>query len=555
MEEINESSQPIVAYLSMEIALDSELNIYAGGLGVLAGDLLRAAASGEVPLVGVTLLNRQGYSRQKIVAGEPVSEADNFPLDRLKLMEPIVTIAIGQEQVKVCAWRYYLRSGGQEAPVYLLDTDLAGNSPAVRALCGQLYGGDEEYRLKQEIVLGRASVKMLHALGYENIKKIHINEGHGSLAAVETFLNSSGADDKARLAATRRQCVFTTHTPVAKGHDIFSLPYFLEYQPDFPIRLAELTANNEVNLTKVGFYLSGYINAVSKQHRRTVKQMFPGYEIRSITNGVDSGFWTAPDFQALYDCYLPGWRRDGRKLKKAKAIPAAEIRAAHFRAKDRLISELNRQSGTQFSSDVFTIVFARRFATYKRPEFLLADMERLREISRRVGKIQIIYAGKEHPRDLEGRELVKLVLRKQKEAAGEPAIVFWENYNLEMAKLLVAGADLWLSNPVPPNEASGTSGMKAAHNGVPQACTNDGWWPEGYRRGETGWLIEDDSQKLYDLLEKEIMPLYYSRPEEWSKLMRSTISRNASFFNADRALDQYLHEAYDDAIRRVEKVL
>lgn len=545
----NNLNKSIVAYISMEIALENDVKTYAGGLGVLAGDILRSAADLNFPMVGITLLNDQGYFKQKITAaGEQVERSDSaYDFSKLKKLPSQVTVNIGSEEVKVGVWQYLIKGrNGFEAPVYFLDTHLPGNSRANRKLTGQLYGGDEEYRLKQEIILGRAGVKMLRVLGYGKIKKFHINEEHGSLAVVELFLSSKKKADLQKIKEVRRQCVFTTHTPLLKRQDIFSLSYLLQYQPDFPKYLTELINNNEVNLTLVGFYFSGYINAVSRRQRITSKKMFPGYKIRAITNGANSLVWTSPEFQKLYDKYIPDWRAANSQLIKAAKIPLAEIRDSHQKTKRRLLNFINKRSKVKFKGNVFTLGFARRFVTYKRPEFLLADVKRLLAIQRRAGEIQIIYAGKAHPNDLEGKELIKQIWIAQEKLAGKIKIIFLENYDLKKARLLTAGVDLWLNNPLPPNEASGTSGMKAAHNGVPQLSTLDGWWPEGYVKNKTGWAIREKNQSnLYDLLETEILPAYYLQPEKWQKIMRGAISINASFFNTERVLREYIKKAYE----------
>lgn len=545
---INNDSQPepLVAYFSMEIALENNIKTYAGGLGVLAGDLLRAAANLKFPMVGLTLFNRDGYFKQVINdQGEQITRPDKSDFLLLKKLPPVVTVNIGEEKVYVGCWRYLIKSeNGWQIPVYFLDTDLPENTAANRNLSGALYGGNEEYRLKQEIVLGRGGIKMLAALGHHEIKIIHLNEGHGALAAVELFLNSQKTTEKDKLQEVRSKCVFTTHTPIPKAQDIFSLPYLLSFQPDFPGHLPGLVKNNEINLTQTGFYFSHFINAVSKAHQKEARKIYDNRRIQAVTNGVDSLFWTASEFKRLYDKHLPGWRKDNSLLKKANLIAAAEIWAAHQGAKKRLIDYINKSQNNKFDYDTFTLIFARRFAVYKRPEFLFQDLSRLLAINKQR-RIQLVYAGKAHPQDLEGQELIKKISLLAQELRPKLNLVFLEDYNLDKAKLLTAGADLWLNNPLPPNEASGTSGMKAAHNGIPQLSTLDGWWAEGYKKNKTGWLIKGKKAgEIYDLLENEILPLYYDAPDKWRQLMISTISLNASYFNAQRVLREYIKKAY-----------
>lgn len=549
---IKSQPEPLVAYISMEIALEDKIKTYAGGLGVLAGDILRSAANMKFPMAGVTLFNQGGYFKQTIAEdGEQKESPDKSEFLLFKKMPQTVKVNIGKETVLVGAWRYLIKDeSGFCAPVYFLDTDLSGNTPENRRLSGALYGGNEEYRLKQEIILGRGAVKMLAAVGHKQIIKFHLNEGHGALAAVELFLNSNQAQEKNKIKEVRKKCVFTSHTPVAKAQDIFSLPYFLNFQPDFPGYLPKLVMNNEINMTRIGLYFSGFANAVSKAHQKTSGRLYQGFALQAVVNGVDSLFWTAPEFKILYDQHIPGWRAENSLLKKAEYIPPREIWSAHQQAKKRLLSYIAEQSGSEFNENVFTVAFARRFAVYKRPEFLFRNLGRLLEINKQK-PLQLIYAGKAHPDDLEGKELVKKINLLAKGLGSDLRMVFLENYDLEKVRLLTAGVDLWLNNPLPPNEASGTSGMKAAHNGIPQASTFDGWWVEGYKKNKTGWKItEKTGDEIYDLLEKDILPLYYDFPEKWRGLMISTISRNAAYFNAQRALREYIKNIYRLHLRK-----
>jgi starch phosphorylase len=467
----------------------------------------------------------------------------------LKKLSTQIIVRIGEEQVKVGVWQYQIKGKNNFViPVYFLDTDIPGNSAASRQLTGQLYGGDQEYRLKQEIILGRGGVKMLQALGYQQIKKFHLNEGHGALASIELFLNSSAQSRRAKIAAVRRRCVFTTHTPLRREQDIFSLPYLLRYQPDFPQSLPGLLTQGEVNMTVIGLYFSGYTNAVSRRHQAISQRAYPGYKIRAVTNGVNSLTWTAPEFKRLYDQYLPGWRVDNSLLAQAQTVPLVSLWTAHQQAKRRLLDYVNKSTAAHLSEKTLTIGFARRFTPYKRPEFLFQDARRLLAAQKKIGQLQIIYAGKAHPQDLEGRELIKRLWQFKRKLAAKIKIVFLEDYSLDQARLLVAGVDLWLNTPLPPNEASGTSGMKAAHNGVLQASTLDGWWLEGYKKNKTGWAIKENQRtgqnNLYDLLEQEILPAYYQQPLSWQRMMRWAISCNAAYFNTQRVLEQYIKGAY-----------
>lgn len=538
----------LVAYLSMEIALDDSIKSFAGGLGILAGDILRAASQINFPMVGITLLNKNGYFKQKISKDgkqEELSDASDF--NKLKLREEKVTIKIAEEEILVRAWEYVLQSGdGLEIPIFLLDTDWPENNPEVRSLSGYLYGGDIEYRLKQEIVLGRGGVKMIEALGFSSIKKIHLNEGHGALAAIELFNSSDKKSDKAKLKDVRSKIVFTTHTPIPEAHDIFFGEFFFKFQPDFPKQIKGLIENDKIDMTKVAMTFSSYDNAVSAKHKITSRHMFKGFGLKSITNGVDSSLWTSESFVGLFDKYMNGWKSNNRLLKKALQIDIQEIEHAHSLEKKKLVDFLNNNFSASFKENIFTIVFARRFAPYKRPSLIFSDIERLLEINKNCGPIQIIFSGKAHPRDVTGKALIEEVNMVGKKIGSDIPFVFLENYNIEIAKKLVAGADLWLNNPIPPLEASGTSGMKAAHNGVPQLSTLDGWWPEGYVKDKTGWVISENNNQhdLYDVLENKIIPIYYGNRNEYAEIRRYCISINAAKFNTQRMLREYIKKAY-----------
>jgi len=548
-----------IAYLSMEIALESDIKTYAGGLGVLAGDTLKSGADLRIPMVGITLLNDQGYFKQKINnKGEQIEKPANYNFSKLNKIKNIITVKIGSDVVKVGAFKYdIIGKSGFRVPVYLLDTNIEGNKKEYLGLTGQLYKADKEYRLKQEIVLGRGGVKMLKSLGYKNISKFHINEGHGSLAAIELFLNSFEKTTKKKIEEVQSKCLFTTHTPIQAGHDIFSLDFFKNFQKDFPFKLPGLIKNKEVNMTRIGLYFSHYINGVAMSHREVSTKMFPDYPIYSITNGVHSETWTCDEFKKTYDKYIPNWRNSSLSLRNAFNIPLTVIWETHQKAKKELINYIYKKQKIKLEQNVFTIGFARRFTGYKRSNLLFYDMGRLLKIHDKVGKIQIIYAGKAHPNDNDGKEMIKYIHEIKEKYKDKIKIVFLEGYEMNLAKKLIAGVDIWLNTPLPPNEASGTSGMKAAHNGVPHFSTLDGWWIEGFINRKTGWSIgqrrehlnlkdlnKKDAESLYYKLENKILPRYYNFPQRWRETMRHTIAVNASFFNTERMLQQYIQEAY-----------
>lgn len=548
-----------IAYFSMEIALDNQIKSYAGGLGILAGDTLKSAADLKIPMVGLTLLNRHGYFKQIINSrGEQEELPDQYNYRQLKKIAAQTYIKIGQDQVKIRAWQYFIKGhSGYQIPIYFLDADLTGNPKKYRQLSGRLYGIEPEYRLMQEIILGRGGVKILSELGHNNIKKYHLNEGHAALATVELFHKSSGKTKAAKIKEVREKCVFTTHTPIKAGHDVFPIALAKELQTDLPDYLPNLTRNQELNMTELALYFSSYVNGVARSHQEISKKMFPGHFIYSITNGVHSETWTSPEFQKLFDRYIPTWRDCSLSLRNAFGIPTKDIWLAHQKSKQRLINYIYKQQGIKLDLNIFTIGFARRFTGYKRSALLFYDMTELVRIHKSAGPIQIIYAGKAHPNDDNGKDLIKLINQIKETYKKEINIVFLENYDMDIAKLMTAGVDVWLNTPLPPNEASGTSGMKAAHNGVPHFSTLDGWWIEGFVNRKTGWSIgqrrntlnpqelnKQDAINLYQKLETRILPRYYKSPNNWRETMRYTIAINASFFNSERMLQQYIQGAY-----------
>jgi starch phosphorylase len=555
-----------IAYFSMEVALENDIPTYSGGLGVLAGDTLRSAADLGLPMVGVTLLSRKGYFVQRLDSeGRQREEPVVWPVaDLLQPADATCAVELEGRTVTVRSWRYAVRgAGGVSVPVVLLDTDVPVNSPGDRRLTDELYGGDDRYRLCQEVILGIGGVRMLRALGYHRVARFHMNEGHSALLALELFeedLARASADRDAALERTKARCVFTTHTPVPAGHDRFSLE--LAGAVLGPARMKALHAlgccDAELNMTHVGLTLSHYVNGVSKRHGEVSHSMFPNYPIGSITNGVHSATWTSPSFAALYDRHIPDWRRDSFALRYAIKIPLEAVRQAHREAKERLVAAVNALTSAGLDEDAFTLGFARRATAYKRPDLLFREPERLRGLARQHGRLQLVFAGKAHPRDEDGKALIQRVIRWGKDLAPEVTTVYLPDYDLAMGLLLTAGVDVWLNTPRPPHEASGTSGMKAAHNGVPSLSVLDGWWLEGFVEGLTGWAIRaeagsraepsdaEDASDLYRHLEKSILPLHRERGDGWPRLMRSTIAFNASFFNTQRMLQQYVAMAYAD---------
>jgi starch phosphorylase len=559
---------PTVGYFSMEIAINATMPLYSGGLGVLAGDTLRSAADLHVPLVAVTLLYRKGYFYQQLDAGgqqreEPVAWV---PDDVLRELPVRASVSIEGRTVWLRPWRYDVAGiDGGQVPVYLLDADLPENTEADRRLTDSLYGGDQRYRLCQEIILGIGGVRMLRALGYRDVHIFHMNEGHASLLTVELLDEEAhragrGTITPADVEAVRRQCVFTTHTPVPAGHDQFPLALVNEV-----LRRPELFAMKEVfscdgvlNLTYLALNLSYYVNGVATRHAEVSRAMFAPHVIDAITNGVHATTWASPPFAALFDAHIPGWRQNNARLRHALRIPTPDLMRARREAKRSLIEYVNRAANTGMDLDVLTLGFGRRATPYKRTDLLLTDVERLRYIAATVGPLQVVYAGKAHPRDEGGKELIRRIVRAAASLVPLIKIVYLENYDIELARALIAGSDIWLNTPQPPLEASGTSGMKAAINGVPSLSVLDGWWIEGHTEGVTGWSIGEphevsapasdtsasDATSLYDKLERSIAPMFYREPDRFADVMRHAIALNGSFFNTQRMIQEYVSKAY-----------
>ncbi|HEY0673050.1 MAG TPA: alpha-glucan family phosphorylase [Longimicrobiales bacterium] len=545
-----------IAYFSMEIGLENDIPTYSGGLGILAGDTLRAAADMDLPLVAVSLVHREGYFRQKIVDGQQVEETSRWsPEERLQRVDQRVTVRLEGQDVRIAAWRYVIKGLNGRLPVYLLDTALEENPEAYRSITNQLYGGDRRTRLLQEAVLGLGGVAMLEACGHE-CSTYHMNEGHSALLGLALVESHNLGDISDALKGVRRHCVFTTHTPVPAGHDQFPMDMvesILGEERARTLRDIGCGEDGNLNMTDLALRVSRYVNGVAMRHRDVSRVMFPNYLINSITNGVHAATWTSPEFSELFDRYIPEWRAETFNLRYAVAINGEEVMAAHRSAKQRLVAAVAERSGRILSSDVFTIGFARRATPYKRADMLFSDPERLRQIASGT-PIQILFAGKAHPHDQGGKHIIERIHDAAETVDGDVDVVYLENYDMALAGLLVAGVDLWLNTPQKPQEASGTSGMKAALNGVPSLSVLDGWWVEGHVEGVTGWSIGTHWQEeshtaaeaamLYDKLQNVILPLYYQKPEEWAQVMTRTIALNGSFFTAQRMVLQYALRAY-----------
>jgi len=582
-----------VAYFSMEIALENAMPSYSGGLGVLAGDTIRAAADIRLPMVAVSLLYRKGYFRQSLSedgnqAEEPVEwEVEKF----LQEEAPRVEVTLEGRKVELRAWRYMVKGvRGYEVPVYFLDADLPDNDARDRELTGSLYGGDPYYRLSQEVLLGIGGVRMLRALGHTELMRYHMNEGHAALLTMELLGEESQRMGRSSIKGediekVRGKCVFTTHTPVPAGHDKFPLEYLTRLFPDQSrifdmkdatsaelikgILQAEQTFSDmaeaarrgaSLNMTYLALSLSNYVNGVAKLHGEVSRRMFPNVPIEAITNGVHAATWAAPAFRDLFDRYIPSWREDNYSLRGALGLPPEEVWASHLLAKHDLLEAVRKKTGLKLDPQAFTIGFARRATGYKRADLILRDLDRLRQIAKNAGAFQIVFAGKAHPRDAGGKEIIKHIFKAKKALKKNVSIVFLDDYNLDLGSKLTSGGDLWLNTPQYPLEASGTSGMKAALNGVPSLSILDGWWVEGCIEGVTGWSIGDshrrepepdlaadnvaDAESLYSKLESVILPMFYEDRTRYLSVMQHAIAINGSFFNTQRMVQQYITDAY-----------
>jgi starch phosphorylase len=583
-----------IAYYSMEIALEDRLPTFSGGLGVLAGDHVRAAADRGLPLGAVTLLYKHGFFEQSIVSDEQrEAPVDWSPSSQLEELPVRVAVVVAGRRVEIRVWRSVVEGvDGHAVPVHFLDTDVDENVPDDRRITDRLYTSDPFDRLRQETVLGLGGPLVLDTLGYQGIKVHHLNEGHGSLVPVALLarrlagfdpggalsggLVGAGRED---LDAVRRRCVFTTHTPVPAGHDRFS-PEVAEAVLGRPVLDALrifgcLEEDGTLNMTVLGMRCAGFVNGVSLRHRDVTRKMFPAERVEAITNGVHSPTWAAPATAELFDRHLPGWRRDSQQLRYALDIPVPELRAAHQQNKKVLCTEVRRRTGVTLKPDVLTLGIARRFATYKRNDLVLSDLDRLSAIAQNA-PLQIVFAGKAHPGDPAAKAMIHHVMEVTAARPRGVTVAFVENYGMQIGRLLCAGSDVWLNTPIPPNEASGTSGMKAALNGVPSLSTLDGWWLEGWIEGVTGWGIgapggdveevagaaddggaddraagvdeAGDADSLYRVLEAVVAPIFYKDRDALYVMGRHAISLNASFFSAHRMVDEYSRRAYRPAL-------
>lgn len=530
----------------MEIGISEHMPTYSGGLGILAGDHIKSAADLNIPLVAVTLLYKRGYFIQHI---NPMGEQEEmYPyFDPRAFMEPLpfkVTIRIEGRDVHIGAWKYNQVGMKGRVPIYFLDTDLPINAPEDRLITQYLYGGDYHTRITQEMVLGIGGYMVLKKLE-PGITTYHMNEGHAAFLTLALLKDMDGHIEK-----VREKCIFTTHTPVPAGHDKFSYDLAQEVMGSYlPANIRSLAGEDLLNTTILALTLSRASNGVSELHGEISRQMFPGYNIGHITNGVHHLTWTGPEFKKLFDKYIPNWRQAPQLLSEARKIPDDELRDAKRQAKKRLISYVNSVSGLGFTDELLTICFARRAAAYKRATLIFTDLEYLFNLS--FDRVQFIFAGKAHPQDAPGKQLIREIVNIGKQYENQLRMAFVPNYNMWLASLMVHGTDVWLNTPRRPREASGTSGMKVCFNGGVNMSVLDGWWREACRNRVNGWAIGDDEDQsdemaaadLYQDLD-DMVTTYYANPKQWLSIAKNSIADVGPFFNTHRMVSEYLHKYY-----------
>ena len=553
---------PRVAYLSMEIAFHEDLPTYSGGLGVLAGDSMLSAADLDLPMVGVTLVSREGYFRQHLDRDGSQSESPETwdPAQYATRLPAKTSIQLQGETVWIGAWLYELKGHMNGCiPIILLDTFVEGNSSDNQALTHRLYGGDAHYRLKQEALLGIGGERMLRALGF-TIFRYHMNEGHSALLISELLKqyrfsseNMRNSEYSSDIPRVKKLCCFTTHTPVDAGHDRFDyamVEAVLGEEVDLNT-VKKLAGDECLNMTQLALNGSQYINGVAKKHADVSRDMFPGYRIHAITNGVHPHRWVSPSLAEVLDTYLPGWCHEPELLRNVDDIPNDALWQAHQLAKQSLISHIQEQQKTTLQLELPILGFARRMTSYKRADLLFSDIDRLVQIAERY-PFQIVLGGKAHPQDHEGKHLIQQLHIVAKTVKDVLPVVFLENYDIAQARQLIGGCDIWLNTPLRPYEASGTSGMKASINGIANLSVLDGWWIEGCVEGKTGWAIGgvspsengNDALSLYQKLEQQVLPMYYDRKLDWVQMMKTCIQKNGTYFNSHRMMRRYVCEAY-----------
>lgn len=542
-----------VAYFSMEIGLSERLPTFAGGLGMLAADLMRSCADLGTSAACVTMRWRHGYQKQAS-NGDGTIRHDEYEWDPvaegLAPLQEHVIVHVEGRAVHVGCWRLDIVGAKGTVPVYFLDTDLPVNAAEDRDITRNLYGGDQAMRVKQEVVLGVGGVRMLRALGIADVGTYHMNEGHCAFLTLELLKERDFQDD-----AVRPSCAFTTHTPVPAGHDVF--PYDLAERivgDMLPWHIKKLAGEDALSMTLLAMNLSHYTCGVSKLHGGVARAMLGNGAIDAITNGIHHPTWASPEMRTLFDAHFPGWEDRPELLAHAHALPDEDLLAAHKAAKARLLDAIAERTGVRLDPDKLLAVEARRLVPYKQHELLYGDEERLRRVG--DGKLQIVHSGNSYPGDAYAAELIKHLHERNARFGGAVTVTYVPHYDPAFAKLLVSGADVWLNTPMRLKEASGTSGMKAALNGTVNVSTLDGWWAEAYAQDpESGWRIgperdvadEDemrklDAEDLYTQLELEVLPSFADKAK-WAARMKRAIAL-AAVFNTHRCIREYAERAW-----------
>jgi len=540
---------PVVGYFTAEIGLWSELHTYSGGLGVLAGDHVKSAADAGIPLVGVTLLYHQGYARQHI--DDAGIQTETFPeVDMNRLLSKtdiVLELELDGKPLFAYVWMAeILGQSGHMVPVYFMDTRHPENATEHQELSSRLYGGDDGVRIRQEYVLGVGGVQLFDHLEAE-LSGLHLNEGHCTFAMLELLKRGWSREQLAQRS------LFTTHTPVPAGHDRFDWPLVEDVignlLPPDAKELVRSAGDPEhgarCSMSHLAVSLSTSVNAVSKLNADVAMTMFD-QNIQPITNGVHHITWTSPVMASLFDKHLTAWKIQPDSISNAKTLPTKDLMEARSKARKQLHDYVQSTTGVELFSDRLTIGFARRFATYKRANLVFKDLERLRAIG--AGKIQFVFSGKAHPRDQGGKQLIRDIFESAHQIADEIPVAFIENYDMHTGLMMTSGVDIWLNNPIRPMEASGTSGMKAAMNGVPNCSILDGWWPEACLHGVNGWAIgnaEDDrdddrdAENIYNVLQHDVIPLWEQEGDGWAEMMKASIAASAGF-TGQRMIQDYL---------------
>ena len=539
-----------IAYFSAEIGISSSIPTYSGGLGVLAGDHIKAAGDAGINMCAITLLYKEGYFKQRIdedgIQTETYPRFDPDPL--IKQLDLSFSLRLQNREVFVQVYKFdYVSESGNYVPIYFLDTDFEKNSTNDKNITLRLYSGDKDHRILQEGILGFGGIKLLQKLEQNNIKTYHMNEGHCSFLVLGLLDQFRGDAEKVISS-----CHFTTHTPVPAGHDHFSMnrvKNLLGTLIPNDLDLPSIKNNERLHMTELGLRFSRSANGVSELHGDVAQDQFPWTSIGYITNGVHHSYWMGAPFKNIFDEFLPDWRLDPDKLLDIDIVPDNILFQAHQERKRKLLGYVNSQSGKVLDLDTLTIGFARRSATYKRAQLLFYNLERLRELGHK--KLQVIYSGKAHPNDDEGKALIQKIVEKSKSLFGSIKVIYLENYDMWLGRQITSGVDVWLNTPLRPNEASGTSGMKATLNGIPNLSILDGWWAEGCNHKVNGWAIGDpnhpddhkDAEHLYYLLENQIIPMFYDNKKKWIALMKEAIKTGVRF-TALRMIDEYKNQYY-----------